>query len=618
MRSFRYVLVPALVAACQGSSGDSTASEATAATETATAATTDDATATDTPTTAGPSTDSEGETLTTVGPTTVEPTTAGPGTDTTDATTETTDVTTSTTDAATDATTETTAVGPGTDTDTTTTGRPGECVAGEVQDCYGGPPGTQGVGLCQAGQQTCGDDEIWGPCEGEVLPAAEDCRSPGDEDCDGVDPCSGKGAYAWSRYAGGSSYDEGVRVAFDGAGNLVLAARGISDLDLGGGLLDNQGGYDVYLAKYSPTGVHLWSKRFGAGQDQANDVLRLAVSPDGDIAIAGDFKSTIDFGGGVLTCEGSDDAFLARFDPDAGHLWSKSFHSVQYVYPHEVAFDADDNVLLAGLFVTNLDLGGGVLTGAGLADAFLGKFDPDGEHLWSLRFGDPNGQYILGMKPDAAGNVYVTGGFQGTINPGNGQLTSAGAEDVFLVRYDPDGNATWAERFGAAGQQIARAMAIDGAGRVTIVGEMDGAVDFGGGPVVAPETVGFAAQFESDGTHRWSKLLGDGDTQPAAVATDGFANVLVAGNFYETADFGGGPLTSEGGADVFLLKLAPSGAHVWSKRFGDFQNQYGMGVAGAANGRVGVSGSFEGGINLGGGPKTSQGVKDLFVGSFGP
>ncbi|MDC0672728.1 hypothetical protein [Nannocystis radixulma] len=57
---------------------------------------------------------------------------------------------------------------------------------------------------------------------------------------------------------------------------------------------------------------------------------------------------------------------------------------------------------------------------------------------------------------------------------------------------------------------------------------------------------------------------------------------------------------------------------MWSQRFGDFQDQSGLGVAGSATGRVGVTGRFQGGINLGDGPKTSQGQSDLFVGVFGP
>jgi len=75
---------------------------------------------------------------------------------------------------------------PTTATDDTTTGTPGECEAGETRSCYTGPEGTENVGPCVAGTQTCGDDGTWDAgCDGEVLPMTEDCDGE-DNDCDGA------------------------------------------------------------------------------------------------------------------------------------------------------------------------------------------------------------------------------------------------------------------------------------------------------------------------------------------------------------------------------------------------------------------------------------------------
>lgn len=71
-------------------------------------------------------------------------------------------------------------------------GGAGECVPGSTMRCYGGPDGTAGVGICTAGVATCNRDGTgYGRCEGEVLPATEDCNAAADEDCDGLaPPCS--------------------------------------------------------------------------------------------------------------------------------------------------------------------------------------------------------------------------------------------------------------------------------------------------------------------------------------------------------------------------------------------------------------------------------------------
>ncbi|HLM74272.1 MAG TPA: hypothetical protein VK459_16315, partial [Polyangiaceae bacterium] len=61
------------------------------------------------------------------------------------------------------------------------------CEPGSVQVCYTGPAGTQGVGACKGGLETCAaDGSAWGPCEGEVKPTSETCSTPVDDDCNGM------------------------------------------------------------------------------------------------------------------------------------------------------------------------------------------------------------------------------------------------------------------------------------------------------------------------------------------------------------------------------------------------------------------------------------------------
>jgi hypothetical protein len=68
------------------------------------------------------------------------------------------------------------------------------CLLGETQSCYGGAPGTAGVGTCRAGTQACvrgGDGEPgWTACTDEVRPRVEACTGGLDEDCDGLSDCS--------------------------------------------------------------------------------------------------------------------------------------------------------------------------------------------------------------------------------------------------------------------------------------------------------------------------------------------------------------------------------------------------------------------------------------------
>ena len=240
------------------------------------------------------------------------------------------------------------------------------------------------------------------------------------------------------------------------------------------------------------------------------------------------------------------------------HLWSKRFGDANGQFGESVTVDGSGNVFLTGAFLGSVDFGGGPLTSAGQADIFLAKFDPAGNHLWSKRFGDATDQFPRSVAVDGSGNAFLTGYFTGSVDFGGGPLTSAGLEDIFLAKFDPAGTHLWSKRFGDANSQIGQGVAVDGLGNVFLTGYFSGSVDFGGGPLTS--AVGydiFLAKFDAAGTHLWSKRFGDATGQfGLSVAVDGSGNVFLTGRFLGSADFGGGPLTSAGGYDIFLAKFA--------------------------------------------------------------
>ena len=552
---------------------------------------------------------------TTAGPTTADSTTSDSTTADSTTSTPTTEPTGTTTDATTtDAVAASTDVPVSTDTSDTP-----DCALGEVKPCYTGPDGTEGVGQCAAGESICGDDQTWGPCVGETLPGRETCEGPADEDCDGLDACAGAGDHAWSKTWGGDGLEFGMQLGFDGAGNLVVAARGNSISDFGGGPLPSAGGYDLYLAKFGPDGGHLWSERFGDPEHQFINSGALAVAPAGDIIVGGAFKGSIDLGGGPLLNTGGSDAFLARLTGTGDHVWSKSFATggALGATPSDVALDADGDIYLVGAFVDSVDFGGGDLVAAGDHDVFIARFSPAGDHGWSRRFGDESTDTAASVDTDAAGDVYVGGIFSLSIDFGLGPLQSAGDRDMFVARFSPDGQAIWANRYGGAEGQLFGGLVVDSKDRITFTGSSLGAVDFGGGPLPAPSLRGLVVRLDEAGQHVWSQYVADCTTESVTIAVDGFDSLLLTGRFQGSCDFGGGPLTSAGLDDIFTLKLIPGGEHVWSRSFGDANSQFGSAAAGSSAGMAAFSGHFRSTVDFGGGPANGDNT-DGFVAVFNP
>jgi hypothetical protein len=216
-----------------------------------------------------------------------------------------------------------------------------------------------------------------------------------------------------------------------------------------------------------------------------------------------------------------------------------------------------------------------------------------------------------------SGDVVIAGKLRKTIDFGGGPLESAGSDDVFVARLDAEGNHIWSKRFGDNAAQVVRGVSADLNGNTVVVGQFTGVLDFGGGPLTSKGGLElFVAKLDAAGAHQWSVRFADVGAigvNAFGTATDASGSVLIAGEFGSTVDFGGGPLTSAGGLDAFTLKLGDDGKHHWSRRFGDQDTQLSPAVAVDNTGLLALTGAFQGSINFGGGELISSGMKDVFI-----
>jgi hypothetical protein len=424
------------------------------------------------------------------------------------------------------------------------------------------------------------------------------------------------GTGLWARGFGSTGQDSGSSVDVDPGGNVVVTGYFVNVVDFGGGPLTSGGGSDIIVAKYSDTsGAHIWSHSFGStGDDRGRSV---AMDQSGNVLVTGDFAGTVDFGGGLHTSGGGSDIIVAKYaGPDGAHLWSRRFGGMGNDLGISVAVDLSGNVLVAGQFNGMVDFGGGPLTSVGI-DIFVAKYAGlDGAHLWSRRFANTAADAAYSVAVDPSGDVLVTGQFQGTVDFGEGPLTSAGA-DIFVAKYAGlDGAHLWSRRFGGTGSDVGSSVAVDPlSGNVLVTGQFQGTVDFGGGPLTSVGIDIFVAKYAGpDGAHLWSRRFANTAADAGfSVVVDPSGNVMVTGQFNGMVDFGGGPLTSAG-YDIFVAKCAGTdGAHIWSRRFGGTAADVGTSIVVDPGGNVLVTGSYQDTVDFGGGPLTSAGFNDILL-----
>ena len=174
----------------------------------------------------------------------------------------------------------------------------------------------------------------------------------------------------------------------------------------------------------------------------------------------------------------------------------------------------------------------------------------------------------------------------------------------------------WSKSFGQFGNDAGRAIAVDGAGNIVVVGSFEGSVDFGGGDLnsAGGEDI-FIAQYNQYGIHQWSMRFGSiGDDRGVAVDVDGAGSIYVTGYFIDQVELGGATLFSNGGRDIFVAKYNINGGHLWSFSYGsNYGNDEGHGVAVDGSGYVVFAGEFGNTMNYDGNNMTSSGEADIFI-----
>jgi hypothetical protein len=483
--------------------------------------------------------------------------------------------------------------------------------------------GTQGVGLCKAGTQTCNPQgTAYGPCAGEVTPKPENCATAADEDCNGsAPPCVG--SLLWAKGFGGLGDQEGNTVRVDAAGNVFLGGYTAGPIDFGCGTIGATATYDTPLiVKFDAAGNCLWNKLFPiSGMGSTDQVKALAVDAAGNIFVTLTFFGGVDLGGGMLVAAGQSDVAVARFDPNGNYVWAKQFGNASPQNSTSLGLDSQGNVIVAGRFNGAIDFGGGALTAVGGTDVFVAKLSPMGAHLWSQRFGDGANQVAQALAVDGSDNVLIAGSAGGSIDFGGGALVSAGLSDAFVAKLSPTGAHLWSKMYGDAQDQSANAVIADAQGNVLVTGSFNGGpVDFGG-TILTSQAVSdaFVVKLDAAGNHLWSKAIGGPNNQNTfAIGADASGNVLVAGLLDGSADFGAGVKTSAGGGDIFIAKYDPAGAYLWEHDYGDATLQFPRALTIDAAGDVIVTGLTNGLVDFGAGALCGNGGEDIFLVKLGP
>jgi hypothetical protein len=349
------------------------------------------------------------------------------------------------------------------------------------------------------------------------------------------------GTRVWTRMLGtngSDSYAESKALTTGLDGSIYHSGYMSGSLDG----LSSIGAAEVFLAKYSPDGIKVWTRLLGSSAIDFGKALTTGL--DGSIYVGGDASSSFD---GQTFNGGSGDAFLTKYSPDGIKVWTRLLGTSGTDVGNALTTGLDGSIYLSGWTAGSLD--GQIFTG-GRGAAFLTKYSPDGIKVWTRLLGTSGGSDSYAQSQTITtgldGSIYVGGYTTGSLD---GQ-TFSGGTDAFLTKYSPEGTRVWTRLLGSTKDDYGITLTTGLDGSIYLSGWTTGTLDGQN----SNGYDGFITKYSPDGTKAWTWLLNAGG---ASALTTGLDGAIYAGGATALSTLDG--QINNGGTDVFLVKYSEPG-----------------------------------------------------------
>ncbi|MBW8049092.1 MAG: T9SS type A sorting domain-containing protein [Cytophagales bacterium] len=229
---------------------------------------------------------------------------------------------------------------------------------------------------------------------------------------------------------------------------------------------------------------------------------------------------------------GSADIFLAKYDPHGNLIWIKQPEGSGIDKALEITLDESNNIYITGFFnwwISGTDSGivifeDDTLISKGNADIFIAKYDSDGNMLLVKQAGGKYQDQGSAISVDLLGNIIITGSFNDTIIFDNSDTLISDSSDVFVAKYDSIGNVLWVRQFGGKYYDESVGIAVDDNNNIYITGYFEDTLIFGPDTLSAfvTDDLLFLVKYNASGNEIWAKM--------------GVGNYIGAGNTGEVKD----------------------------------------------------------------------------------
>lgn len=367
----------------------------------------------------------------------------------------------------------------------------------------------------------------------------------------------------------------------------------------------------------------------GAGNDEALDITN---DGQGGFVISGFYSFGVDFNGTQLTSAGEIDGYVARTNSQGSVTWVKQFGGTGSDAAYANALDASGNIFVSGYFSGAMTVDGiAVASTNNTQDVFLAKLDPAGNLEWIETFGGTDHDFVYDLAVDQAGNAIITGHFKGTISVGPNTYNSVinpddnePSYDIFLVKYDTNGNVLWSKHGQAIYDDRGTGLAVNSNNEIALIGQFSDTLTLSDTYYNQVYNTGFVMMFDSDGDELWMRKMSASMCIPYDIVFHQDSLIYITGDFTGQLAVFTSPIittTSAFQSKIFLTKMNTQGDVLWLENDGSDSQISSRAVEVDANGNAYVAGYFKCRLDeysqqYGDGVFYSAGRRDVFIAGY--
>lgn len=402
----------------------------------------------------------------------------------------------------------------------------------------------------------------------------------------------------WLRRAGSAGMDEALDMAKDSSGNIYVTGyfTGNCAFQYSPSLvLTSSGADDIFVAKYDKNGTLLWAVK--AGGFLSDRGKSIAVTPNGNVYITGEYRGTCIFGNFSLTSvANSPDVFVAKLNTNGVFQWVKTGGGQENDLSYSIATDTSGNCVVTGQYSNSVNFG--VFNATSMInpntsvfsyDVFIVRYDANGNEMWLKHGTAKYADRGMAVGMDLASNSYIVMQYSDTITFSN-MYPNVSYNVMGVMKLDALGNEVWFQKAGGASMLIGYDIFVDKNGNSFITGDFKGSIYFYGTPNVYLQGTHdyniFICRYAPNGQILWAKSSGsDNEVTSRAITLDSWNDIYVTGHFKCTmtefsAYYGGtGLFNSVGYNDVFVAKYKFSqGVFQYARQYGSKLNDNGYGI----------------------------------------